>query len=265
MCSTRKDSCSWLNNDGAPEWFYNFICRWPEMHIRKPSSLTELRAKATSPECINKYFTELDRIVTKYDLKDKSHLIYNVDEKGINTGGTRPPNIVTSKEKVAQVVTSERSQTITVLGCDNAAGAHIPPFLVFPGKRMLPEFLTGATPGCDGTVSETGYSNSYVQGRDPSQIILLLYDGHRSQISISLIQWARKNNIILFVLPPHTSHLLQPMDVGCFGPFEAIYQQYAHKFMRQNIGRSITRYDVCALACKVYDHALCPKKRHYSI
>ncbi|KAJ8320560.1 hypothetical protein KUTeg_002147 [Tegillarca granosa] len=102
--------------DLTMKWFYNFI-------RRKPSSLTELRAKATSPECINKYFTELDRILTKYDLKDKPHLFYNVDEKGINTGGTRPPNIVTSKEKVAQVVTSERSQTITVLSCGNAAGA----------------------------------------------------------------------------------------------------------------------------------------------
>ncbi|KAJ8321017.1 hypothetical protein KUTeg_002604 [Tegillarca granosa] len=264
-----------LRDDGKDltmKWFYNFIRRWPEIHIRKPSSLSELHAKSTSPECINNYFTELDKILTKYDLKDKPHLIYNVDEKGINTGGTKPPNIVTSKEKVAQVVTSERSQTITVLGCGNAAGANIPPFLVFPEKRMLPELLTGATPGCDGTVSETGYSNSdifnsyiknhflkYVQGRDPSQTILLLYDGHRSHISLSLIQWARKNNIILFVLPPHTSHLLQPMDVGCFGPFEAIYQQSAHKFMRQNIGRSITRYDVCALACKVYNHALCPE------
>ncbi|KAJ8303400.1 LOW QUALITY PROTEIN: hypothetical protein KUTeg_019796 [Tegillarca granosa] len=135
--------------DLTMKWFYNFIRRWPEIHIRKPSSLSELRAKSASPECINNYFTELDKILTKYDFKDKPHLIYNVDEKGINTGVTKPPNFVTSKEKVAQVVTSERSQTITVLGCGNAAGANIPPFLVFPGKRMLPELLTGASPGCD--------------------------------------------------------------------------------------------------------------------
>jgi hypothetical protein len=29
----------------------------------------------------------LDSILTKYDLKEKPHLVYNVDEKGINTGG----------------------------------------------------------------------------------------------------------------------------------------------------------------------------------
>jgi hypothetical protein len=68
-----------------------------------------------------------------------SYLIYNVDEKGINTGGGKPPHIVTSRNKIAQVVTPERSQTVTVLGCGNAAGSNILPYLVFPGKRMLPD------------------------------------------------------------------------------------------------------------------------------
>jgi hypothetical protein len=46
----------------------------------KPSGLSELRAKAASPECTDKYFAELDSILTKYDLKEKPHLVYNVDE-----------------------------------------------------------------------------------------------------------------------------------------------------------------------------------------
>jgi hypothetical protein len=51
-----------------------------------------------------KYFDELGKILKKYDLCDKPHLIYNVDEKGINTGGGKPPHIVTSRNKIAQVV-----------------------------------------------------------------------------------------------------------------------------------------------------------------
>lgn len=172
----------------------------------------------------------------------------------------------------AQVITSERSQTITVFGCGNAVGSNIPLFLVFPGKRFLPELLDGATTGCDGAMSDTGYSNTeifnsyiknhfskYVHSVNPEQPILLLYDGHRSHTSLSLNQWARENNIILFVLPPHTSHLLQLMDVGCFWPFETLYQQEAHKFLRQSAGRSVTRHIVCRLVCKVYDTALSPQ------
>jgi hypothetical protein len=49
---------------------------------------------------------------------------------------------------------------------------------------------------------------------------------------------------------------LQCMDVGCFGPFETLYQQQIHKFMRQSVGRSVTRYDICSLVCKVYEKSL---------
>lgn len=91
--------------------------RWPELHAVKPSGLLELKAKAVSPECISKYFKELKAIIDKHGIADKPQLIFNVDEKGINTGGSKPPNIVAAKGIAAQVVTSERSQTITVFGC----------------------------------------------------------------------------------------------------------------------------------------------------
>ena len=43
------------------------------------------------------------------------------------------------------------------------------------------------------------------------------------------------------------------MDVGCFGPFEVLYQAEVKKFTRQKAGTSVTRYDICGLVCKVYD------------
>ena len=59
--------------------------------------LSELRAKAASPKGIKTYFEKL----TDIDLEK-----YNVNERGINTGGLKPPNIVTVKGSKAQVVTS---------------------------------------------------------------------------------------------------------------------------------------------------------------
>lgn len=146
-------------NELTMKWYYNFMKRWPELKAVKSSRLSELRAMAASPGCIKRYFEELETILVKYDLAGKPHLLYNVDEKGINTRGGKPPHIVTSANKIAQVVTPERSKT--VLGCGNAAGSSIPPFLVFPGKRMLPELLKGASPGCNETVTDTGYSNFF--------------------------------------------------------------------------------------------------------
>ena len=51
---------------------------------------------------------------------------------------------------------------------------------------------------------------------DTTQPVVMLHDGHKSHISLNLLDWADEKNIKLFVLPAHTSHFLQPLDVGCF-------------------------------------------------
>jgi hypothetical protein len=36
-------------------------------------------------------------------------------------------------------------------------------------------------------------------------------------------------------MPPHSSHILQPLDVGCFGPLKAAYGKQIESLMRANI------------------------------
>ena len=83
--------------------------------------------------------------------------------------------------------------------------------------------------------------------------LFLLLNGHK-KITLSYLE-----------VPPHTSLILQPMDVGCFGPFETLYQQEVHKFMCQSVGRSVTRYDICSLVCKVYEKSLSPDNLRSSL
>ncbi len=202
------------------------MSRWPEIKVQRAKSLSELRSKATSTE-------EHCEVFPGVNLKDKPQNIYNVDEKGVQQT-FKPTHVVSSAKYVPSTVTSERSATTTILGCGNALGYQIPPYFVFAGARMRDELLEGCCTGAQGTVSKSGWSNSVVffeylnshfikyAKSGPDQHILLLYDGHRSHISPFLVDWAAENKIILFVLPPHTSHILQPMDVGCFGAFSKI-------------------------------------------
>ena len=112
-------------------------------------------------------------------MKDKPHLIYNIDEKGINTE-YKPPNIVAGRGYQPQTVMAEKSKTVTIIGAGNALGNQIPPFFVFPGKRMMPELFNGKSVGTDGLLTPSGWSNlevfciymknhflKYVQGRNP--------------------------------------------------------------------------------------------------
>ena len=46
---------------------------------------------------------------------------------------------------------------------------------------------------------------------------MLICDGHDSHITGDFIEFCMDNNILLMILPPHSSHLTQPLDVGVFG------------------------------------------------
>jgi hypothetical protein len=98
--------------------------------------------------------------------------------------------------------------------------------------------------------------------RNSDSPILILYDGHKSHVSLGLVEWARDQHIILFVLPPHCSHLLQPMDVSCFGPLEIGWNAACHQYLRESGGRIITRNEVSKIASKVFTATLTHTYEH---
>lgn len=52
---------------------------------------------------------------------------------------------------------------------------------------------------------------------------LLVLDGHGSHLTPAFDKECRDNDIIAISMPPYSSHLLQPLDVGCFGPLRHAY------------------------------------------
>lgn len=54
---------------------------------------------------------------------------------------------------------------------------------------------------------------------------LLILDGHNSHCSLKFVLYAERNGIIVLCLPPHTTHRLQPCDVGVFGPLANVWSR----------------------------------------
>ena len=71
---------------------------------------------------------------------------------------------------------------------------------------------------------------------------MLVLDGHQSHISAEFDQYCEANKIIPLCLPPHSSHLTQPLDVGCFGPLKRAYGDEINKFSMVSINH-ITKED----------------------
>ena len=89
--------------------------------------------------------------------------------------------------------------------------------------------------------------------------VLVLYDGHKVHLSLTLTDWAKDHNVVLFVLPPHTSHLTQPLDAGIFGQLKKLYNRECQSYIHSNPGISITRYEIARLTAKPYTRAFTPE------
>ena len=66
---------------------------------------------------------------------------------------------------------------------------------------------------------------------------LLVFDSHGSYIIFQLISYYLSHNILLLCLPSHSTHLLQPLDVGLFSPYQHYYGIEVDNYIRS--GRNI--------------------------
>ena len=53
---------------------------------------------------------------------------------------------------------------------------------------------------------------------------MLIVDYHESHIFMNFIKFCDQEKIIALCLSPHSTHLLQPLDVGIFGPLYKAYK-----------------------------------------
>jgi hypothetical protein len=64
---------------------------------------------------------------------------------------------------------------------------------------------------------------------------LLICDGFGTHESLELMKFCFANRIILCRLPSHTSHKLQPCDIGVFGPLKTAYRAQVERACRAGV------------------------------
>jgi len=57
---------------------------------------------------------------------------------------------------------------------------------------------------------------------------MLIVDGHSSHVTWPVAEYALDHRIVPYCLPPHSTHLMQPLDVACFSPLGRTYRTALH-------------------------------------
>jgi hypothetical protein len=75
----------------------------------------------------------------------------------------------------------------------------------------------------------------HTKARTKGPYRLLILDGHRSHSTPEFDLFCKEHNIITLCMPPHSSHLLQPLDVGCFAVIKRYYGEEIENLIRLGI------------------------------
>ena len=100
----------------------------------------------------------------------------------------------------------------------------------FPGGRYRLEALMMPAKSDSGWIDSElfifWFNKIFLKFAVPQRPLLLLSDGHKSHITLDIIDLCQENNIILFCLPPRTTtRALQPLDVVVFKSFKGHFSK----------------------------------------
>ncbi|THU89461.1 hypothetical protein K435DRAFT_821393 [Dendrothele bispora CBS 962.96] len=146
--------------------------------------------------------------------------IYNMDKKGIQLrGGQKGAQIkyfFNVDDKMMYRLQSDDLEVMTIIDCVCADGTSgIRPCFVFSGvkkaeewfNKILTFFAIIANSMNGWTDNEIGFHEPQVKEKNMSgKPILLIYENHGSHTLESWAEYGFENNIVLYCLPPHTTH-----------------------------------------------------------
>ena len=78
-------------------------------------------------------------------------------------------------------------------------------------------------------------------GISPNHCRLLVVDGHNNHVILDVVHKAMQIGLDIVILPSHTSHRLQPLDVSIFGPLKRASKRYRDAWSLRNKGRGATK------------------------
>ena len=125
----------------------------------------------------------------------------------------------------------------------------IPPLVIFKGENMQTAWIpknvnhdwswTSNTKGwtCD-AIGDNWIRHCFepaTREKANGAVRLLVADGHGSHVTAPFIRFCMDNNILVLLLPPHSSHLTQPLDVGIFSTLKKRMAEELDRILRYGV------------------------------
>lgn len=259
------------NNRPGKKWLKAFFRRNNSLSIRSAEAISKGRAVITE-EYIRKWFHDLKDFLTNQDALDilvDPRRIYNGDETSFmicpKTGKVIAPR---GYKNVYQIVKGNEKETITTLGVFSADGDILPPCVVFPYVRPPKDVISSMPDDWFLGKSDSGWMksdifydyisggfNKWLEDNNIKKPVILFVDGHKSHLTMKLSEFCHDNEIILYALPPNTTHMMQPADVSIFKPLKSEWKNTIQRWssLPENANKCLSKATFCPLLKQVFE------------
>ena len=189
-----KRETKFTGNKPGNKWYRDFFKRNPKVRLRSARPLHKKRAKI-SPKDLDEWFANYEKFIQDAGVIviDCPGQIWNCDETGFDLQGRagKVMGPASTKQQPYGVITGTMEH-ITVLPCFDACGQCIPPYILYPGKRIPNHYnlLEGGVPGSCYSLTEKGYMDTatfymwlgkdFIPNLPPARSVVLIARGHTS-------------------------------------------------------------------------------------
>lgn len=218
-------------------WVYRLISRRPDIKSQITRLRDHQRVLCSNPAIISPWFDLVRNTKAKYGILDED--TYNFDETGFQIGVGGTVKVVTASERRLKPIGVQPGdrEWVTLIAGINAMGWLIPPFFILRAKYHDQAWYHQTNKEWRIAVSDNGWTTNEVgldwlkhfiqhtEARTVGSYRLLILDGHESHQSLAFQDLCEQSKIITLCMPAHASHLLQPLDVGCFAALKRAYRK----------------------------------------
>src|SRR6266480_3516204 len=221
-------------------WPRRWVKAHPQFKVVKEKPIEQARAEAMNVYNIRQWFRQLEATMREHDIYQED--FWNMDEMGLRIGVGRGQWVIVPADdqylsRFSHIigVHGDRDQC-TIIESVSAAGTCIPPMAIMKGVVILKRWFAELPPELDNLLvgmSDSGYSNDtlffqwlqhwehFTRISRRGKYRMLLLDGYDSHLTYSALKFCEQQKVVIVLLPPHTSHFLQPLDVS-------VFQQWKH-------------------------------------
>jgi hypothetical protein len=220
------------------------LCERIGISVCKPVAIEEARRSGCSKEEIRQFFATHGHLFER-----DPALILNADETQVASG--KKLKVLGVQGVRAIVASVGKLPHYTAMCCISASGHAFKPTFILPNLIYPPADLLELSEDAYFLSSDTGWMTQvgylywchfmayeislYRLRLNPilaAQRILLVVDGHNSRATYEATAFLDSQGIDLLVLPAHSTHLIQPFDVG----IASTLKQHLDRLIKEAVG-----------------------------